>query len=229
MAARRPRQTCRHPAAARPRDGARGASEEQGRRQDRSPKCTWPAACPPVRLRARGGRRWLPLHGDHPVRDSPCEPVLSLGSLPSGAHNRDGHALELIARHCSARDGSLRRIQQLRGSAARQATRRGVATFQRLFGPLVVLAMNGVASYDPAPARMVPWHGTSFGKDLGRDPRRPPPRRLIHRTTQVPQKSEPCMPPCESQVLTAILTSEYAYSVQAHRGQHQHSKKRTAE
>jgi hypothetical protein len=109
-----------------------------------------------------------------------CGQVLSLGSLPSGANNRDGHALELIARDCSARDGAQRRTRlavhvcdcdphasSYAGLPARQATRRGVVTFQRVLGPLVVLGMDVPAACDPAPAKMVPWHEACFATDLG--------------------------------------------------------------
>jgi len=50
----------------------------------------------------------------------------------------------------------------------RQAARRGVTGFQRVFGPLAVLAMDTPAASESVPAKMVPWHEATFATDLGR-------------------------------------------------------------
>jgi hypothetical protein len=107
-----------------------------------------------------------------------CGPVLSLGTLPRGANNRDGHALEVIAQDLAEREAS-RRAARLAihvcdgdpsasgymGLPAKEATRRGVATFRRTFGPVLLLGIGGrneiLASFG---APVVMWE---HGRDVG--------------------------------------------------------------
>jgi hypothetical protein len=105
--------------------------------------------------------------------------VLGLGSLPLGANNRDGHALELVASDLLVREASRRAARiaihlcdnepaacDYGGAPARRATRLAMAAFTRSFGPLLTLVFGGhekAAGEDPMVVR---WRAEGGIRDL---------------------------------------------------------------
>ena len=106
-------------------------------------------------------------------------PVTSLGSLPHGGNNRDGHALELIAQDLARGEPGRRRTRVAihvcdgdpsasgyRGLPAVEATRKGIATFRRTFGPLVLLGTE--PGLETLGTTAVVWRDGQFANPLCR-------------------------------------------------------------
>jgi hypothetical protein len=107
--------------------------------------------------------------------------VTTLGDLPRGANNRDGHALEIVARDLNARAPSPRtgrlalhvcdgdpQARGYRGRPAREATRRGIATFRQHFGPLVLVGIDPATGFETLGAPVLVWHADTFAPALAR-------------------------------------------------------------
>jgi nitric oxide reductase activation protein len=107
-------------------------------------------------------------------------PVLSLGSLPRGANNRDGHALRVIGKDFLARspvriprvalhacDGDPQ-AQGYAGEPALEATRAAIAWFSRAVSPVVLLGIQPAASLEGLGVPALTWSEEASPRDLGR-------------------------------------------------------------
>jgi hypothetical protein len=106
-------------------------------------------------------------------------PVLGLGSLPPGANNRDGHALDLIARDVTARVGrradariaihlcdNAPAAQDYGGLPARRATADAMQRFGCTFGPLLTLLFGAGKDTGSPDRRVVRWRDEGGMRDL---------------------------------------------------------------
>lgn len=106
-------------------------------------------------------------------------PVLGLGTLPPGANNRDGHALDLIAgdmRARAARNSGARIAIHLcdnepaahayGGLPARRATETAMERFARSFGPLLTLVFGGSRKEEGTDRRVVRWREQGAMREL---------------------------------------------------------------
>ena len=113
---------------------------------------------------ARAGRRWV-----------------ARGAWRRGSRRRpiDGHALELIAQDLARREPGRRRTRVAihvcdgdpsasgyRGLPAVEATRKGIATFRRTFGPLVLLGTE--PGLETLGTTAVVWRDGQFANPLCR-------------------------------------------------------------
>jgi hypothetical protein len=108
-------------------------------------------------------------------------PVLCLGSLPPGANNRDGHALELIASDLLVREASRRTVRvavhlcdnepaacDYGGVPARRATQQASEAFGRSFGPLVTLVFGADEEVGGGDPKVVRWREDGGLRDLAK-------------------------------------------------------------